>query len=125
VGILLPLGVYVMQHGLRLPDATATVAIGVTAGLVGLLAVAIFADGLSGQGWNGVGLNEYQTEMAKGVTGFFPADKFTSGDGRGQLVAQLAGIGIIGLFAFAAGWLTFAALNLPYKRPWEIRTGSE
>ena len=127
VGILLPLGVYLMQHGLRLPDATATVAIGVTAGLVGLLAVAIFADGLSGQGWNGVGLDEYRTEPNMGVVGFFPAERFNSdhGDGSGQLIAQLAGIGTISLFAFAAGWLTFAALNLPYKRPWETSARSE
>jgi Amt family ammonium transporter len=127
VGILLPLGVYVMQHGLRLPDATATVAIGVTAGLVGLLAVAVFSDGLSGQGWNGVGPDEYRTELDMGVVGFFPANKFNSehGDGSGQLIAQLAGIGTIGLCGFAAGWLTFAALNLPYKRPWEIKEGVE
>jgi Amt family ammonium transporter len=125
VGILLPLGVYVVQHRLLLPDATATLAIGITAGLIGLLAVAIFADGLWGQGWNGVGLDEYQTEFAKGVTGFLPADKFDTGDGRGQLIAQLAGIGTIGLFAFAVGWITFAVLNLPYKHPWEPRETSE
>jgi Amt family ammonium transporter len=125
VGILLPLGVYIVQHGLRLPDSTATVAIGVTAGLVGLLAVAIFADGLWGQGWNGVGPDEYQIEAAKGVTGFLPAAKFDTGDGPGQLVAQLTGIGTIGISAFAAGWITFAVLNLPYKRPWEIREQPE
>jgi ammonia channel protein AmtB len=126
-GILLPLGVYVIQHGLRLPDATATVAIGITAGLIGLLAVAVFADGLSGQGWNGVGLDEYRTEPEMGVVGFFPADRFNNdhGDGSGQLIAQLAGIGTISLFAFAAGWLTFAALNLPYKRPWEAKVRVE
>jgi Amt family ammonium transporter len=119
VGILLPLGVYLMQHGLRLPDGTATVAIGVTAGLLGLLAVAVFADGLWGQGWNRIGLEEYQTEMAKGVTGFLPAEKFSTGDGPGQLIAQLAGIGAIGSLSFFIGWLTFVVLNLPYVRPWE------
>jgi Amt family ammonium transporter len=124
VGIALPLGVYVVERGLRLPDATATLAIGITAGLIGLLSVAIFADGLWGQGWNGVGPDEYQTEAAKGVTGFLPAAKFATGDGPGQLIAQLTGMGIIGLVAFAAGWITFAVLNLPYKRPWEAREKS-
>jgi Amt family ammonium transporter len=124
VGIALPLGVYVVERGLRLPDATATVAIGIAAGLIGLLAVAIFADGLWGQGWNGVGPDEYQTEATKGVTGFLPAAEFATGDGPGQLIAQLTGMGIISLIAFAAGWITFAVLNLPYKRPWEAREKS-
>ena len=102
-----------------MPDGTATVAIGITAGLLGLLAVAVFADGLWGQGWNRVGLEEYQTEMAKGVTGFLKAEKFSTGDGAGQLIAQLAGTGAIGSLSFFVGWLTFVVLNLPYVRPWE------
>jgi len=118
-GVLLPLGVFVVERIFRLPDATATVALGVTAGLVGLLAVAVFADGLTGQGWNGVGAAEYQTEAGKGVTGFFPAGQFQTGDGRGQLIAQLAGSGAIGALAFLFGLVTFYFLNLPYTRPWE------
>jgi Amt family ammonium transporter len=119
VGLLLPLGVYFVERVLRLPDATATIALGLTAGLIGLLVVPIFADGLWGQGWNGVGLQEYQTEALKGVTGFLAAEKFDNGDGPGQLIAQLAGIGAIGLLSFFVGWLTFVLLNLPYTRPWE------
>jgi len=118
-GLLLPVGVYLVERVLRLPDATATVALGVTAGLLGLLIVPLFADGLWGQGWNGVGLQEYQTESGKGVTGFFPAEMFNTGDGPGQLVAQLAGIGAIGVLAFSGSWLLFLLLNLPYRRPWE------
>ena len=110
-GLLLPLGVYLVERVLRLPDATATVSLGITAGLVGLLAVAIFADGLWGQGWNGVGLLEYQTEAGKGVTGFLPAEGFSSGDGVGQLIAQLAGFGAIGVLAFLVGWLVFLGLS--------------
>lgn len=119
VGTLLPLGVYLVEHVMRLPDSTATVALGITAGLIGLLAVAIVADGLWGQGWNGVGMQEYQTEMNKGVTGFIPARQFETGDGQGQLIAQLAGIGAIGLPAFLVGLGTFWVINLPYTRPWE------
>jgi Amt family ammonium transporter len=124
-GLLLPVGVYLVERVLRLPDATATVALGVTAGLLGLLIVPFFADGLWGQGWNGVGLPEYQTESGKGVTGFFPAEVFNTGDGPGQLVAQLAGIGAIGVLAFLVGWLSFLLLNLPYSRPWERWTSDE
>ena len=115
-GLLLPVGVYLVERVLRLPDATATVALGVTAGLLGLLIVPLFADGLWGQGWNTVGLQEYQTEGGKGVTGFFPAGVFERGDGPGQLVAQLAGIGAIGVLAFLVGWLTFWLLGLPYRQ---------
>jgi Amt family ammonium transporter len=104
-----------VERVLRLPDGTATVALGVAGGLWGLLAVAIFADGRWGQGWNGVGLQEYQTEAGKGVTGFLPAGMFIHGDGPGQLIAQLAGIGAIGLLAFLVGWLVFLGLNLPYR----------
>jgi Amt family ammonium transporter len=121
VGLLLPLGVYFMEHVLRLPDTTATIALGLTAGLLGLLVVPLFADGLWGQGWNGVGVEEYRTEALMGVTGFLPAEKFdiSNGDGPGQLIAQLAGIGAIGGLSFFVGWLTFTLLNLPYTRPWE------
>lgn len=110
-GLLLPLGVYLVERGLRLPDATATVSLGITAGLLGLLVVAVFADGLWGQGWNGVGILEYQTEAGKGVTGFLPAGEFSSGDGPGQLIAQLAGVGAIGVLAFLVSWLVFWGLS--------------
>jgi Amt family ammonium transporter len=119
VGLLLPLGVYFVEHVLRLPDATATIALGLTAGLIGLLVVPIFADGLWGQGWNSIGVDEYRTEALMGVTGFLPAEKFENGDGTGQLIAQLAGIGAIGVLSFSIGWLTFTLLDLPYTRPWE------
>ena len=111
-GLLLPLGIYLVERVLRLPDETATVALGITAGLLGLLAVALFADGLWGQGWNTVGAQAYQTEAGKGVTGFLPAAGFVNGDGTGQLIAQLAGAGAIGLPAFLVGWLLFWGLRL-------------
>ncbi len=114
-GFLLPLGVYVVDRLLLLPDATATVALGSTAGVWGLIAVALFADGRSGQGWNGVGPVEYHTVPGQGVTGFMPAAGFL-GDGRGQLVAQLAGLGAILLFGWLTSWLIFFAFRLPYRQ---------
>jgi ammonia channel protein AmtB len=62
-----------------------------------------------------VGYQGYQEEIGKGVTGFFPAAVFATGDGPGQLIAQLAGIVAIGLVAFLVGWLVFLLLNLPYR----------
>jgi ammonia channel protein AmtB len=115
-GLLLPLGVYLVERVLRLPDGTATVALGITAGIVGLLAVALFADGLWGQNWNGVGEGEYRTVAGQGVTGWIPApDSGFVDDFQGQLIAQLVGIGAIGLPAFLISWLMFLALNLPYR----------
>lgn len=113
-GLLLPPAVYLMERVLRLPDETATVALGIAGGLWGSLAVALFADGRWGQGWNGVGLEEYRTVAGQGVTGYLPAPAFI-GDGPGQLIAQLAGIGAVGLLAFLAGWLLSLALNVPYR----------
>jgi Amt family ammonium transporter len=114
-GFLLPLGIYLVEHLLRLPDATATIALGTTAGAWGLTAVALFADGRSGQGWNGIGLVEYHTVPGQGVTGFIPAAGFV-GDGRGQIIAQLAGLGAIALFGWLISWLISFALSLPYRR---------
>ena len=109
-GTLLPLVIYVEDRLLCLPDATATVALGITSGTWGLLAVALFADGRAGQGWNGVGPTEYHTVIGQGVTGFLPAEGFI-GDGRGQLIAQLAGIGAIALPTLLISGLTFFGLS--------------
>lgn len=113
-GLLLPLGVYLVERVLRLPDATATVALGITAGSWGTLIVALFADGRWGQGWNSVGANEYRTVVGQGVTGFIPAGEFI-GDGPGQMIAQLSGLGAIAFLAFIISWLTFLLLSLPYR----------
>ena len=61
-----------------------------------------------------MGLAEYHTVAGQGVTGFFPAAGFV-GDGLGQLIAQLVGIGAISLLAFFVGWLVFLGLDVPYR----------
>ncbi len=114
-GVLLPVAVYVVERLLLLPDATATVALGIPAGTWGLLAVALFSDGRWGQGWNGVGLEEYQSVPGQGVTGFLPAAGFL-GDGPGQMVAQLVALGTIALFAWLVSWLTCSVIHLPYRQ---------
>lgn len=123
-GLLLPLGVYVVERGLRLPDGIAVVPLGIIGGVWGGLSVALFADGRWGQGWNGIGPEEYHTITGQGVIGFLPAGAFV-GDGPGQLVAQLVGIGGIGLLAFVLGWLALVVLNLPYRPRRERRPRAE
>lgn len=110
-GLLVPLGVYLVDRVLRLADAPASVATAVLPGLWGLLAVALFADGRWGQGWNGVGAEVYRTIIGQGVSGFLVAPGFL-GDGPGQLVAQVVAAVALGLLGFAGGWLTMTATRL-------------
>ncbi len=111
-GLLLPLGVYVVERLLRLPDGSATVALGTTGGAWGLVAVALFSDGRWGQGWNGMGIEEYLGVPGQGITGFLPAPEFVAG-GPGQMVAQLVGLGTIVLFGWLGTWLICSVLSLP------------
>jgi Amt family ammonium transporter len=107
-GLLAPLGTYLVDGLLGLADDAGTVATAAFGGLWGLLATALFADGRWGQGWNGVGLEEYHTVVGQGLTGFLPQPGFI-GDGPGQILAQMAGIVAIGLLGFAGGWLATKA----------------
>ncbi|MBC7228105.1 MAG: hypothetical protein H5T61_12905 [Thermoflexales bacterium] len=110
-GLLVPPGVYLVDRVLRLADAPASVATAALPGLWGLLAVALFADGRWGQGWNGVGAEVYRTVIGQGVSGFLVAPGFL-GDGPGQTVAQIVAVVALGLLGFAGGWLTMAATRL-------------
>ncbi len=87
-GLLFALLLYVVDVVLCLRDAAATVALGLVGGLWGLLAVAIFADGRWGQGWNGVNVSG----GAGGVIGLF------FGGGIGQLKAQIVGLVVLALW---------------------------
>ncbi len=119
-GLLLPLGVYLVDRLLHFADGTAAVATTALSGLWGLLAVGIFADGRWGQGWNGVGLEIYREVIGQGVTGFLAAPRFL-GDGRGQSIAQLAGLGTIALLGFLGGWMLVKIPDLLLALSEEIR----
>jgi Amt family ammonium transporter len=105
-GIAFPLLLYAIEVGLRLQDAAASVALGLTGGLWGLLAVALFADGRWGQGWNGVG-----AEAVAGVAGVI------AGGEMGQLLAQLAGLLALGLWGLLWGALLGGLWRLTLWRP--------
>ncbi len=106
-GLLVPLGVYLVDRVLRLADAPASVATAALPGLWGLLAVALFADGRWGQGWNGIGAEVYRTIIGQGVSGFLVAPGLI-GDGPGQMVAQMVAAVALGLLGFAGGWVIAA-----------------
>jgi Amt family ammonium transporter len=104
-GLLVPLLTFVLGYVLRVEDPTGAVAVGLLGGVLGVLAVGIFGDGLSGQGWNGIGQEAYLGVTGQGVTGFFPAPGFAP-DWPGQINAQLVGLAAIaGLTVLLAGVL--------------------
>jgi Amt family ammonium transporter len=111
-GLVLPLSVFFVERLLRHADATASIAVAASGGLWGTLAVGLFADGLAGQGWNRIGLIEYHTVEGQGVTGFLPATGLGYlGDGPGQMVAQLAGVGAIAALGLVTGLVLFLVLK--------------
>jgi Amt family ammonium transporter len=113
-GLLLPLGIYLVEYPLRLDDPAAAIATHGLSGLWGLLAVGLFADGIYGAGWNGIGAEEYLGIAGQGVSGLLVAAGFQL-DWPNQLYAQLAGIATIAILAFTLAWLFFKTLNVLIK----------
>lgn len=108
-GLLTPLACYLVDHLLRWNDPTAALTVHGVSGLWGLLAVALFADGKFGAGWNGIGPDEYLHVAGQGVSGLWTAGGFQP-DWPGQLQAQAVGLAAIGLFAFLIASLAFGPL---------------
>jgi len=113
-GLVLPLGIYFVEYTLRLDDPTAAITTHGLSGLWGLLALAIFADGRYGVGWNGIEAEEYLGIAGQGVSGYLVDSGFQL-DWPNQLYAQLAGIAAITILAFALAWASFKALDLIVK----------
>jgi len=114
-GLLTPLVVYAVEHGLHTQDPTGAVAVHFSGGLIGLVAVGLLAGGTAGAGWNGVGADTYLSVAGQGVTGVLAGD-------RGQLWAQLAGAAVIVLAGLVPAWLVFRAARAatrvrPARRP--------
>jgi len=119
-GLLTPLACYLVDHVLRWNDPSAALTVHGLGGLWGLLAVAFFADGKFGAGWNGIGSEEYLHVAGQGVSGLWTATGFQP-DWPGQLQAQAVGLAAIGLFAFLIASLAFGPLagltHLVTRRP--------
>ena len=93
-GLLVPLVTFLVQYILRIDDPTGAIPVGLLGGLIGVLAVGLFADGLYGQGWNDIGPEVYLGVTGQGVTGFVPATGLAP-DWPGQISAQLVGLAAI------------------------------
>ncbi|MCX6029766.1 MAG: hypothetical protein NT169_10750 [Chloroflexi bacterium] len=108
-GFLTPFAVYVVDHILRIDDRVASLTVHGLGGLLGLLAVGLFADGSAGLGWNGIGPDIYMGVARQGVTGLLAAAGFQP-DWPGQMQAQAVGVAAMALFGFFAAWLALAPL---------------
>ncbi len=102
-GLLFPLILYTIETGLRLRDSAATIALGLVGGGLGLLSIALFADGHWGQGWNAIAPLTGTSEAVVGIRGLFPGSGLSPD--TGQLIAQLIGMLALGLWGLAWGAL--------------------
>jgi Amt family ammonium transporter len=111
VGLLVLLLTFLVQYVLRIEDPTGAIPVGLLGGVVGVLAVGLFGDGLAGQGWNGVGLESYLAVAGQGVTGFFPAPGLAP-DWPGQINAQLVGLAAVTALTVALVGTLFLVLKV-------------
>jgi Amt family ammonium transporter len=122
LGLVLPMLIYLFNHRLGLADGLGLlVTYGVSA-LFGLLLVPFFADGRTGQGWNGLEPANFLGVAGQGVSGLWVASGFAP-DWPGQLQAQLVGLGAIALWAMLIGALLFQTV-LVIAKAW-ARSGLE
>lgn len=101
-GLIFPFVHYAVESRSRLRSAAAFLTMGSIAGPIGALSVALFADGLWGQGWNNFGIgvdaafaNSAQTQL--GVAGLFVTKD------AAQLKAQIIGLAALGLWGLLWG----------------------
>jgi len=110
-GLLVPLVTFLVHYVLRVDDPTGAVPLGLVGGLLGVLAVGLFGDGLVGQGWNGIGTTAYLGVTGQGVTGFAPAPGLAP-DWPGQINAQLIGLAAIAGLTVALVGALFLVLKV-------------
>ncbi len=122
VGLLLPLLVYLVEELLRHWDPAGALPVSLFGGLVGVCAVALFASGQYGAGWNNVGTGSYLTVENQGVTGLVAAAGFTADSS--QFSAQLLGAGVI-LAVAGLGSGIVSLLGRLVIRAWETPGGEE
>jgi Amt family ammonium transporter len=109
-GLLLPLTTYAVERWIRADDQALLVPTFGVAGLWGLLALAIFADGTYGVGWNKTGIGRHLGVAGQGVSGIFVQSGFVP-DSPGQMEAQFFGVVAIGLLAFIVSFVIFFVLR--------------
>jgi Amt family ammonium transporter len=94
-GVLVIVSIYTLE-GMKVDDPVGAVSVHGVNGMWGLISVGIFADGTYGN---------YLTE-APFVKGFL------YGGGAGQLIAQVIGAAVAGLWAFVCGYILFKIMDV-------------
>jgi Amt family ammonium transporter len=110
-GATVPFVTYIVDHWLRLDDATGVIVTCGLPALLGLLALGIFADGVAGAGWQLLGSSNYLGVAGQGVSGLLVASGFQP-DFPGQLQAQMIGVVALVVWGFVSGLLVCAPLAL-------------
>ena len=113
-GILVCAGVPFNERVLKVDDPCGAVSVHGDCGWFGAVAVGIFADGLYGAGWNGVGASTYLGVAGRGVTGLLHGDLT-------QCFLQLAGATLCAVYAFGGTYVVFTVVN----RLWPLRVSRE
>ena len=118
IGLLTPLAVFTVDRLIRWDDPAAVLTVHGLGGVLGLLALGIFADGKAGAGWNGVGVDSYLGVPGQGVTGLLAAAGYQP-DWPAQMQAQGVGLAALALLGFFAAWLLLAppAILMHLLRP--------
>ncbi len=114
-GLIFPFVHYAVESRSRLCSAAASLAMGLTAGPIGAISVALFADGRWGQGWNNIGkaADAASADVAQfqlGVAGIFVTKD------AAQLKAQIIGLVALGLWGllWGAAFGLFARFIFPH-----------
>ena len=110
-GLLVPLASFLVRFVLRIEDPTGALPVALLGGTLGLLGLGFFADGRTGQGWNGIGPESYLGVTGQGITGLFPAAGFAP-DWPGQINAQLIGLAAIAGLTVALVGVLFLVLRI-------------
>jgi Amt family ammonium transporter len=110
-GATVPFVTFLVDGVLRLDDATGVVAANGVPALVGLLMVGIFADGVTGAGWQMTGVESYLGVPGQGVSGLLVTREYQI-DFPGQIQAQLVGMLTLSLWGFLTGIILCAPLGL-------------
>ncbi len=103
-GLLVCGGVLFNERVLKIDDPCGAISVHGYCGWLGAVCVGIFADGVYGSGWNGVGVTSYLGRAGQGVTGLI------HGDTR-QFLVQLGGATLYAIWAFGATYVVFTLVN--------------
>ena len=97
-------GVLFNERVLKVDDPCGAVSVHGYCGWFGAVAVGIFADGVYGAGWNGVGATTYLGQAGKGVTGLLYGD-------TSQFLLQLGGATLCAVYAFGLTFVVFKVVS--------------